>query len=74
MDRSLLFDLKALTLLNVRIARSEETLTVATRRIAAERFEFSGDWQATVWFDRNRQLVQFRYVVDGHKVVVQLEE
>ncbi len=73
-DRSLLFDLKTLTLLNVKIARSEETLTIATRRIAAERFEFSGDWHATVWFDRNRQLVQFRNVVDGHKVVVQLDE
>jgi hypothetical protein len=73
-DKSLLFDLKMLRLMNVKIARSAETLTVANKKIPVERFDFSGDWQATAWFDRNRQLVQFRYVVDSHEVVVRLDE
>jgi hypothetical protein len=73
-DRTLLFDLKVLTLMNVKVARSEETLTIATKKIPVERFDFSGDWSATAWFDRTRQLVRFRYVIDRHEVVVQLDD
>ena len=72
--QSLLFDLMALKLMNVKIARSEETITIEKKTIPVERFDFSGDWQATVWFDRKQQLVKFEYLVDGHKVAVQLNE
>ena len=73
-DQSLLFDLKDLRLMNVKVARADETLTIDKQKIATERFDFSGDWQASVWFDRNKMLVQFRYSVDGHDVRVQLDE
>jgi hypothetical protein len=73
-DRTLLFDLKALKLISVTIKRSEETLTVGKRQIPTERFDFSGDWTATAWFDRKRELVQFRHVVEGHQVIVQLDD
>src|SRR5262245_2212060 len=73
-DRTLLFDLKTLRLMKVEVARSEETLELPSGKIPTERCDFSGDWRATAWFDHNRQLVQFSYVVEGHKVVVQLEE
>ena len=72
--QSLLFDLMALKLMNVKIARSDETITIEKRTIPVERFDFSGDWQATVWSDRKQQLVKFEYLVDGHKVAVQLNE
>ena len=72
--QSLLFDLMALKLMNVKIARSDETITIEKKTIPVERFDFSGDWQATVWFDRKQQLVKFEYLVDGHKVAVQLNE
>jgi hypothetical protein len=73
-DRALLFDLKVFRLMNVKTSRSNETLTVGTKKIAAERFDFSGDWTATAWFDAKRQLVQFRNVVEGHEVIVRLED
>jgi hypothetical protein len=73
-DRPLLFDLKIFKLMNVRTSRSEETLTIAKRNIAAERFDFSGDWTATAWFDAKRELVQFRHRVDGHEVIVRLDD
>jgi hypothetical protein len=73
-DRSLLFDLKVFKLMNVKVSRSEETLTIADKKLPVERFDFSGDWQATAWFDRNRRLAQFKHVVDGHEVVVQLDK
>lgn len=73
-DRTLLFDLKTFKLMNVKIARSSETLTLAGKTIDAERFEISGDWRATAWFNAKRELVQFRHVVDGHEVTVRLDE
>ena len=73
-DQSLLFDLKTLKLMSVRVARLNETLTIQKKTVPADRFDFSGEWQASVWFDRNRQLVQFKYMVEGHEVTVQLDE
>jgi hypothetical protein len=72
--QSLLFDLMALKPLKVTVARSEEPLEVAGRRESTERFDFSGDWRATVWFDAKKQLVRFEYPVQGHTVRVQLED
>lgn len=73
-EQSLLFDLKSLKLMNVKIARKDETLTIHKKKIRTERFDFSGEWQATVWFNTNKQLIQFKYVVDGHEVKVNLDE
>jgi hypothetical protein len=73
-DRPLLFDLKAFKLLNVKTSRSKETLTIATRKMEVERFDFSGDWVATAWFDAKRELKQFRHRVDNHEVIVRLDD
>jgi hypothetical protein len=73
-QQSLLFDLSTFKLMNVKISRSSETLTLAGRKIDAERFDFSGDWRAAVWFDAKRELVKFWYVVDGHEVTVLLDD
>ena len=47
---------------------------VETLRTATERFDFTGDWRATAWFDTRKRLVRFRYVLDGHEVVVRLDD
>jgi len=74
-DRTLLFDLKDFKLLNVKIARAAEMLALPDgRKVSTERFDFSGDWRATAWFDQKRELVKFRYVVDGHDVEVRLDD
>ncbi len=46
---------------------------IATRKVAVERFDFSGDWTATAWFDAKRELKQFRHRVDNHEVMVRLD-
>ncbi len=74
-NQTLLFDLKTLKLLNVKVVRSDDdTVTVGGRTIRAERFDFSGDWRASAWFDAERHLVQFKYLIDGHDVLVKLED
>ncbi|MCU0973199.1 MAG: DUF6134 family protein [Burkholderiales bacterium] len=72
--QSLLFDLMALKPLKVKVARGEDTLELRGRKLTTERFEFSGDWKATVWFDDKKQLVKFEYPVQGHTVRVQLDD
>jgi hypothetical protein len=69
----LLFDLKDLHLMRVRIAKSDETIKVNGAPTPTERFDLSGDWQASLWFNQAKFLVQFAYEVEGHKVLVQLE-
>jgi hypothetical protein len=73
-DHTLLFDLKSFGLMRVKIAKTPETLTIDKRKIPTERFDLTGDWQATAWFDARKRLVRFRYVLDGHEVVVRLDD
>jgi hypothetical protein len=72
-EQSLLFDLKNLTLMRVQIAKSNETIEVNQVRTPTERFDLTGDWRASLWFDQNKLLVQFEYQVDSHKVAVKLD-
>ena len=69
-QQSLLFDLKDFRLMKVKVRKSEEAASVAGRSIPASRFDFSGDWQASIWFDRNRQLLRMDYKTQGRDIVV----
>jgi hypothetical protein len=70
----LLFDLKDLHLMRVRTATSAETIEIDKVATPTERFDITGDWQASLWFNQDKFLVQFAYQVDRHKVLVQLED
>ena len=72
--QSLLFDLKSLQLWHVKIAKSNETIPVNKVKTPTERFDITGDWQASLWFNQDKLLVQFEYRVDKHKVSVTLDE
>lgn len=70
-EQDLLFALKDLELREVDISRAApETVTVDDVEIETERFEVSGDWDATIWYDAKRRLVRVRYSEDGHTIVV----
>jgi hypothetical protein len=73
-DRPLLFDLKLFKLMNVKTSHSDESLTIDKRAVPTERYDFSGDWTATAWFDARHQLVQFRHHIDNHEVIVRLDD
>ena len=73
-EQSLLFDLKDLRLMHVQIAKSNETIKVDKVAVPTERFDLTGDWQASLWFNQDKLLVKFAYQVEGHKVTVQLDE
>ncbi|MEM7025055.1 MAG: DUF6134 family protein [Pseudomonadota bacterium] len=73
-EHTLLFDLIDLKLMEVEIARSEEQITIDGRGFDTERFDFTGDWQATLWFDQDQQLLKLEYQVEGRDVIVTLDQ
>jgi hypothetical protein len=56
--------------MKVKVNRIDESASIAGRTIPASRFDFSGDWQASIWFDQNRQLVKMDYKAEGRDIVV----
>lgn len=73
-EQSLLFNVTDFRLMNVDIARKQETVKIDGKSFDAERFDFTGDWKASLWFDQDRQLLKFEYQVEGRDVVVTLDQ
>jgi len=73
-EQSLLFNLTDLRLMNVQVSKREESVKVGGKSFDAERFDFTGDWQASLWFDQDQQLLKLEYKVDGRDVVVTLDQ
>lgn len=72
-QKSLLFNLEDLRLMKVKVVKSEDSVSVGKRSIPATRFDFSGDWNVSVWYDQNRQLLKTKHKVKGKDVVVTMD-
>ncbi len=72
-EHSLLFDIPELNLKKVKIKKTTDSVRIGKKEIAAEKFEFSGDWKATIWFDLNKQFLKWQYKVKGRTVIVLLD-
>ncbi len=70
---SLLFSIPELNLLKVRIKKTADSVRIGKKSLAAEKFEFSGDWNAIVWFDHDKQFLKWQYKVKGRTVIVVLD-
>jgi hypothetical protein len=73
-EQSLLFDLIDLKLMKVDVSKRQERIKIDKKNVDAERFDFTGDWKATLWFDQDRQLLRLKYVVQGRDVVITLDQ
>lgn len=72
-EHTQLFSIPELQLLNVKIKKSLDTVFIGDKKVPAEKFVFSGDWKATLWFDYNKQFLKWQYKVKGKKVTVRLD-
>ena len=72
-QKSLLFDLKDLRLMKVKVSESKDTVSIGERSIPASRFDFSGEWEISVWYDQNKQLLKMKYKIRGREVVVTMD-
>jgi Family of unknown function (DUF6134) len=73
-EQSLLFNLTDLRVMNVQVSKRGENVKIGGKSFDAERFDFTGDWQASLWFDQDRQLLKLEYKIDGRDVVVTLDQ
>jgi Domain of unknown function (DUF6134) len=73
-EQSLLFDLIDLKLMKVEVSESQESIKINKKTFDAQRFDFTGDWKATLWFDQNQQLLRLKYVVQGRDVLITLDQ
>jgi hypothetical protein len=73
-EQPLLFNLSDLRLMNVKVSKRDESVKVDGKSFDAERFDFTGDWQASLWFDKNQQLLKLEYKIKGRDVVVTLDQ
>lgn len=71
--RSLLFDVTNLRQLNVEVAKHEHTLAWGGKIVQAERADFTGDWQGSVWYDRSKRFLKAEYMSDGRNIVVVMD-
>lgn len=72
-EHSTLFSIPELRLLQVKVKKSKDIVTIGNREIPAEKFEFSGDWKSTVWFNYEKEFLKWQYKVKGRTVAVQLD-
>ncbi|MCP4328127.1 MAG: hypothetical protein GY791_06790 [Alphaproteobacteria bacterium] len=70
---SAIFDMKDLSVWQVSVSKKNETLKSDKQSIETERFDFTGSWKASLWFNTKKELVQFENTVSGHEVKVVLE-
>jgi Family of unknown function (DUF6134) len=72
-QKSLLFDLRDLRLMKVKVTKSEDPVAVGGQSIPASRFDFSGDWQASIWFDQNKKFLKVHLNMEGREIVVTID-
>ena len=72
-QKSLLFDLKDLRLMKVKVTKTEDPVAAGGRSTAASRFDFSGDWRASLWFDQNQRFLKMHYNVQWREIVVTID-
>ncbi|MDN5849376.1 MAG: DUF6134 family protein [Nitrococcus sp.] len=73
-EQSLLFNVTDLRLMNVKVSKRDERIKVDGKSFDAERFDFTGDWRASLWFDQDQQLLKLEYKIKGRDVVVALDQ
>ena len=72
-DNTLLFNIVDFDLLKVKISKEADTVKIGEMDVKTEKFTFSGDWKATLWFDKNKDFVKGEYDISGRQVTVILD-
>jgi hypothetical protein len=73
-DHDLLFKQTDLELLHVKVVEAKETIKLHGKSVAAMRATISGDFNAVVWFDEDKNFLQGAYQMDGRKIRVERDE
>jgi hypothetical protein len=73
-EKTLLFNSVDLKLLKVSVARKDETVTHHGKSVATERFDFTGDWKATLWFDeKSKRLIKAHRYINDREIIITVD-
>lgn len=73
-EKTLLFNSVDLKLMKVTVIRKNETITLHGKSVSAERFDFSGDWKSTLWFDnKTKRLVKAHRYINGREIIITVD-
>lgn len=72
-EHSLLFDMTDLTLMKVSVTSHEDTVDWGGESVETERFDFTGEWQGSVWFNHDKDFVKAQYQSGGRQVTVVMD-
>jgi len=70
LDHDLLFNEVDLQLLHVTVKHGTETIDLNKRKIPAERVTISGDFDASTWFDQDKNFLMAELKIGGRKVAI----
>ena len=73
-QQSSLFSSVDLRVMHISVKQSEETVTHNGETIPAERFDFTGDWDATLWYRKNKRLIKAHRSVEGRQIVITVDK
>lgn len=68
-----LFNSVDLKIMNVTVTRKEETIDYVGKPTDAERFDFSGDWHATLWFGKNQRLLKAHRMIGSREIIITID-
>lgn len=68
-----LFNSVNLKIMNVSVTRKEESVDYLGKQTPAERFDFSGDWHATLWFGKNKRLLKAHHMVGDREIEITID-
>lgn len=71
--QSRLFNSVDLRIMNVSVNRKAETVDYLGKPTPAERFDFEGDWHATLWFGMNQRLLKAHRMVGDREIVITID-
>jgi Domain of unknown function (DUF6134) len=73
-QNKLLFSTVDFDLLKVEITSEQDTIDVDGKQIATEKFTFTGDWKAILWYDENKRFAKGMYDVSGRQLTVIVDQ
>ena len=69
----LLFQLTDLQLNKVTVKESKDSREEHGKTVPLQRFDFTGDWEATVWYDMDNTFDSAKYKSEGKTVTIRLD-
>ncbi|MEH6527898.1 MAG: DUF6134 family protein [Sneathiella sp.] len=73
-ENKLLFNIVDFDLLTVQIDSAPDTVEIGNKSVETNKFTFTGDWKAILWFDTANKFVKGEYDISGRQIMVVVDQ